>query len=272
MARASGLEWALIGGGSNLVIADAGVRGIVLRYEGSALRRDGRHVFIDAGAGLQELVDFAIAEGLSGLEMMTGIPGSVGGAVYGNAGAYGHSIQEVVRRVEFFDGAEERACGNGECGFAYRESLFKRHKERLILGVELELDEGDAAGLKKSADEILELRNRKYPPAMRCAGSFFKNCLWAQLPETAREAVPRELVRDGKIPSAWFLEQVGAKGRAHGGIRIADYHANTPYNAGGGTAREVRELIAELKGEVRAKFGFDLEEEVQYLGFGNARP
>jgi len=101
---------------------------------------------------------------------------------------------------------------------------------------------------------------------MKCAGSVFKNLLVAELPPAVAAAVPPEVVREGKIPAAYFLEQVGAKGLSRGDIRVADYHANLLYNAGSGTARDLRALIAELRSRVRDRFGFSLVEEVQYVG------
>jgi UDP-N-acetylmuramate dehydrogenase len=102
---------------------------------------------------------------------------------------------------------------------------------------------------------------------MKCAGSIFKNLILAELAPAVAAQVPERVVREGKVPAAWFLEQAGARGLARGEMRVADYHANLIYNAGGGTARELRELIADLKGRVAARFGFELEEEVQYVGF-----
>jgi UDP-N-acetylmuramate dehydrogenase len=102
---------------------------------------------------------------------------------------------------------------------------------------------------------------------MKCAGSIFKNLVLADLPGPASAQAPESVVREGKAPAAWFLEQVGAKGMAVGGIRVADHHANLLYNAGGGTARDLVALIAELKSRVRDRFGIELEEEVQYVGF-----
>jgi len=126
-------------------------------------------------------------------------------------------------------------------------------------------DISDADALRSTAGGILKIRNEKYPPTMRCAGSIFKNLLWADLSEAVRSQVPAAVVREGKVPSAYFLEQAGAKGLVCGGVRVADYHANLIYNEGGGTAQQVRELIADLKRRVRERFGLDLEEEVQYV-------
>jgi UDP-N-acetylmuramate dehydrogenase len=263
----SGEPYTVMGGGTNLVVSDAGYPGVVLRYTESALEFTGDSVRVAAGAVLQDLVDASITRGLKGLETMTGIPGWVGGAVYGNAGAYGHSIHERVSSVRFFDveGKRVSEIGNAACEFAYRESLFKRRKDWIVLSATLQLEAAGGDELRAVVGGILKIRNEKYPPTMRCAGSIFKNLLWNDLPEAVRVLVPPQVVREGKIPSAYFLEQAGAKGLECGGVRVADYHANLIYNQGGGTAQQVRELIADLKHRVREQFGLELEEEVQYV-------
>jgi UDP-N-acetylmuramate dehydrogenase len=272
--RASGAPWVVIGMGTNLIVSDAGFPGVVLRYDGSEIRVEGHRVSAEAGAALQSLVDATIEAGLQGYEPMTGIPGNVGAAIYGNAGAYGASISDRIVRVRYFDGAEIRETDHAGCGFRYRESEFKRRRLRgepwLILSAEFEFPGGHRAEMREKADGILAVRNRKYPPEMKCAGSIFKNLLWERLPEASRGAVPPELIKGGKVPAAWFLDQAGAKGLAAGGIRVSADHANTLYNAGGGTAAEFRSLVAELKRRVRERFGIELEEEVQYIGFEEA--
>jgi len=260
---------ALIGGGSNLVADDRGFAGVVLRYTAKHIEIDGGVdggvVRVAAGAVLQDLVDATIAAGLEGLHTMTGIPGWVGGAIYGNAGAYGHSIHEFVESVRVLDGSTVREIGNAACEFHYRESVFKRHKDWIVLETTLRLPPGDPAKLQATAAGILKVRNEKYPPAMRCAGSIFKNLILAELPESVRVQVPERVIREGKVPSAYFLELAGAKGMVLGGVRVADYHANLIYNTGGGTAQQVRELIETLKNRVKDRSGLLLEEEVQYL-------
>ncbi len=264
--RASGTRVVVIGGGSNLVVADEGFRGVVLRFTGSQLREEGTRVWAGAGSVLQDLVDFTIGLGLSGIHTMTGVPGWTGGAVYGNAGAYGRSMHQNVARVRFFDGEQVREFSNKECRFRYRDSTFKDHRGWVVFGTELALLRGDAAELRKTADDIRAIRDAKYPPTMKCAGSIFKNLILAELPDSVQNQVDPKVVRDGKVPSAWFLEQVGAKGIRNGDIYVADYHANLIYNAGNGTARQVREVVEELKARVRARFAFCIEEEVQYVG------
>jgi UDP-N-acetylmuramate dehydrogenase len=265
-ARESGMPTVVIGGGTNLIAADSGFRGIVLRSRADRLMAAGERVYAEAGAVLQELVDFAIARGLKGIETLAGIPGWVGGAIYGNAGAYGHAIAERVVSVRFFDGEEIRVFRNDACEFRYRESIFKRHKDWIVFSTELRLDQADAAALREKAEGIVTVRNQKFPVTMKCAGSIFKNLLVAELPETVASVVPPAVIREGKIPSAWFLEQVGAKGFRNGGIEVADYHANLIYNTGQGTAVELTAVIGELKRRVLERFGLELEEEVQYVG------
>jgi UDP-N-acetylmuramate dehydrogenase len=265
-ARASGTPVMVTGGGTNLIVSDQGFRGLVLRFTEDLLAADGPRVTAGAGAVLQDLVDFANHRGLQGLETLAGIPGWVGAAVYGNAGAYGHSISERVASVRFFDGARVRALDSPGCEFGYRESIFKRHKEWIVFQVEFSLPAVAAVELEAMSAGILQVRNVKFPPTMKCAGSIFKNFLLRELPLAVAEAVPDGVVREGKIPAAWFLEQVGAKGMRRGDIHVAGYHANLIYNAGQGTARDLCDLIAELKQRVRARFGIEVEEEVQYVG------
>jgi UDP-N-acetylmuramate dehydrogenase len=248
IARSSGVNFSVIGAGTNLIVSDEGCDGIVLRFTANRISSDGAMLRAEAGAELQALVDYSIEHGLRGLETMTGIPGSVGAAIYGNAGAYGHSIDERVERVRILDSDEVRSFTAAECQFRYRESVFKERKDWIILGVELHMTPAPASELRQTADEILKVRLAKYPAAMKCAGSIFKNLILAELPESVRRQ----------------------KGMHSGSVRVADYHANLIYNEGGGTACELRSLIDELKSRVRERFGLELEEEVQYIGFGTA--
>ncbi len=265
-ARQNGTPAMVTGGGTNLIVSDEGFRGLVVRFSEDTLTAAGDCVTAAAGAVLQDLVDFANQRGLKGLETLAGIPGWVGAAVYGNAGAYGHSISERVAAVRFFDGREVRVFDNAQCQFHYRDSIFKRHKQWIVFSAQFTLQAADAAELQRTSADIVKQRNEKFPPTMKCAGSIFKNFLWKELPPEVSALIPAGVVREGKVPAAWFLEQVGAKGLELGGIRVADYHANLIYNAGEGTARELCAVIAELKHRVRQRFGIEVEEEVQYVG------
>jgi UDP-N-acetylmuramate dehydrogenase len=267
MAKRMALPRMIIGGGTNLVVSDSGFDGVVLRYKGARVTRDNLALRVESGAVLQDVVDQSIAMGLEGLQTMTGIPGYLGGAVYGNAGAYGHSIDELVERVHATDGDAELTLSNRECGFRYRESVFKDRKDWIILSTELRFAPGNPSELAKTAAEIRTIRDAKYPPTMKCAGSIFKNLFFADLPARVQSQVPASVVREGKVPSAWFLEQTGVKGLRRGDIQVAAYHANLVYNDGSGTASDLVAVIQELKNRVRKRFQIELEEEVQYLGF-----
>src|SRR6185437_4216332 len=157
LSRHCTLSLMVIGGGTNLIVSDTGFDGIVLRLTAFDVRRSGLCVCAAAGGELQSLVDFTVDNGLRGLETMTGIPGSTGAAIYGNAGAYGHSIDERVHQVRFFDGEEIRSFDGVACAFHYRESIFKRHKDWVILSVDLHMIEGAAEELRAKADGILKI-------------------------------------------------------------------------------------------------------------------
>lgn len=267
LARSSGLPLVVLGGGSNLVVADVGLPGIVFRFRGERVVSEGETTYAESGAVWQAVVDFHLERSLAGMEKMTRIPGWFGGALYGNAGAYGQSIMDFVQSVTVFDGREFREISHAECQFEYRTSGFKRRKDWLIVGARMRLGTGDGAAMRAAELEIRTTRDAKFPSTLRCAGSIFKNLIARELPEAALARVPATLIRGGKIPSAWFLEQVEAKGMRRGGIAVADYHANLLYNDGTGQAIEVCELIDALKLLVQKEFGFSLEEEVQYIGF-----
>jgi len=267
MIQADGGLRMIMGGGTNLVVSDYGFQGVILRYTGARIERNDMRLRVESGSVLQDVVDTSIRFGLRGLETMTGIPGLVGGALYGNAGAYGRSIQELVECVHATDGNGITAFRNEDCRFRYRSSIFKDRKQWIILSTELRFTAGDEAELTEKAAGIRAIRDAKYPPTMKCAGSIFKNLLFAELSPAVQAQIPPPLIREGKVPSAWFLEQAGVKGLRRGDIQVATYHANLVYNDGAGTASDLVWVIGELKRRVRERFGFDLEEEVQYAGF-----
>jgi UDP-N-acetylmuramate dehydrogenase len=267
LVKALALPRMVIGGGTNLVVADAGFDGVILRFTGAEIKRDGLVLNVESGAVLQAVVDHSIELALKGMETLTGIPGYLGGAVYGNAGAYGHSMQEVIQRVWFTDGDHVEMFDNSGCQFHYRESIFKEQKGWVILSTELHFGAGNSGELAKTASDIRTIRDAKYPPSMKCAGSIFKNVFFAELPAAVQTEIPPNVVREGKVPSAWFLEQVGAKGMQRGDIKVATYHANLIYNDGNGNAADLIVVIEELKRRVRERFAFELEEEVQFVGF-----
>ena len=174
------------------------------------------------------------------------------------------TISDCLTRVEIFDGQKIKWLKKNQCQFVYRDSIFKS-KDWLILRTQFRLAKGDRKALAKKAHEIIKIRSEKYDPSLRCPGSFFKNVLIKDISSRAKKLIDQSKVRDGKIPTGYLLEAVGAKGMRHGGIYIADFHGNLLINDGHGTYRDVIILTTKLKKLVKNKFGITLEEEVQYM-------
>lgn len=256
----------IFAGGSNIVFPDEGMDTLLICMRGGEIDTDGERVVADAGVELMGVIRVAISIGLSGLEMLSGIPGTIGGAVYGNAGAYGQSISDSVDRVEIYDvGADKvRWITERQCRFGYRTSAFKK-KDWIILRIVLKLKKGDRKRLEKKSDEIVATREKKYKPGTRCPGSFFKNVLVKDVSKKTLGLVDRSKIIAGKIPTGYLLEEVGAKGMREGGVEIADFHGNLFINKGKGTARDVKALAKKLKKKVKDRFGIELEEEVRYF-------
>ena len=240
----------ILGEGTNVIANDKGFKGTVIKIATSGLEVKKNKILCEAGVKLQELVDSANKNGFQGLETLAGIPGTVGGAIFGNAGAYGREISGNLKRIKIFDGSRTRWIPKKDCAFSYRESVFKK-KPWIILAAEFNLPKGNAEKLAKKSKEIIKIREKKYKPSLRCAGSIFKNIV----------------VEGGKIPAGSLLESVGAKGMKAGGVYVANYHANLLINNGRGKASDAKKLINILKNKVYKKYGIRLEEEVRYLGF-----
>lgn len=266
-ARKKKIPFIVIGSGSNLLVSEGGYEGLVIRDKVEGLRKRGRRIFVRGGTPLSDLVDFANWSGLSGLEKLTGIPGTVAGAIYGNAGAYGQTISDHLIHVSFFDGRKIVRFLKEECRFDYRESLFKKRKHLIILEAEFRLGEDNPQILAKASREILALRREKYPEGLKSPGSFFKNIVADRLPKKILKKIPPERIIYGKIPAGYLLEEVGAKGKRRGDIFIAEYHGNLFINRGKGKARDFIDLAREYQAKVAKRFGITLEPEVQLVGF-----
>lgn len=263
-AKVRGISWKLFAGGSNLVLPDFRISGLVLRVYGGRIRKTGAlTLLVDAGVPLVRVVSSAIMFGFGGLEQLSGIPGTVGGAVVGNAGAYGRSIGECVARVLVWDGEREVWLENKECKFAYRESVFK-HNGFIVFAVELSFSKADKTTLRARSREIIKERLRKYPSNLMCPGSYFKNIPVDQLSQDTLNRIDAAKIIGGKIPAGYLLEAVGAKGVRRGGMRVAPYHGNLIINDGDGTSRDAKRLAGFLKRRVKERFGITLEEEVRY--------
>lgn len=258
LAREHGVRLTILGGGSNVLVADEGVRGIVARVHGGEVRRlDETTIRADAGVTINGLVRWTLSHGAAGLEAWAGTPGTVGGAVFGNAHFKGRLVSELIVRVTLLsrdgDVADVR---HAEMEFAYDYSRLHRTGE-VLLSADFRVSEGDAARLRATARESLAFRKRTQPLAQPSAGCIFRN------PDPARDPIPA-----GLPPSAGALvDAAGLKGEQLGGAAVSAAHANFIVNNGEATARDIRALIARCKASVRRRFGVDLQEEIVYLGF-----
>lgn len=259
----AGEPYVLLGGGSNVLVADEGLDAVVLRYEteGLDIERDDVSLLAGGGMALDALVEYAVGQGLEGLTALSGIPGTVGGAIAGNAGAFGEQIGDRVRCVLTVDptGRVEWETA-GRLGFAYRQSAVTEQR-KAIVSAWLDLSAGERDRLRKRREEILALRRARHPDwrAQRTAGSFFKN-LEPERPGEPRRAAGR------------FLEQAGCKALREGGAYVFERHANIVMAGEGAKARDVRRLTARMAEAVRARFGIALHPEVRSLGFTEDKP
>ena len=252
----------VIGGGSNLLIGKSGFDGLVIKNEIKGIQKKNDLVVVESGEVLGELIAYFNDQGLAGMERMAGIPGSVGGAIRGNAGAYGQTISDSLVRVKILEDGKLKWITNYKREFEYRDSIFKK-KNSIILGAEFILREKDKEELKKTSEEIIKLRAIKYAPGIKTPGSFFKNVEVKNLSKKVLSNIPKDFIMYGKIPAGQLLEAVGANGKSLGGIKITDHHGNLFVNTGKGTAEEFCELSEKYALKVKEKFGITLEPEVQ---------
>lgn len=245
----TGTAWSMIGRGSNLLAPSRGWDGVVVSLQGDFRYFETRGGAVTAGGGvpLPALAGAACSMGLSGLVFAVGIPGTVGGAVFMNAGAYGESMMNVVRGVHVvFPGGETRHLGREECGFGYRTSSFQT-RPGAVFSVDLELFPGDRGELRKRARETLGKRRASFPITVPNAGSVFRR------PE------------DGP-PPGMLLEQCGMKGFAVGGARFSPVHANFIENTGNACSEDILALVRAAKRMVLERTGILLQEEIRVIG------
>lgn len=265
-ARQHALPIFILGGGSNLLVADQGVRGLVIRLANTGLKFFQDKVRVGAGVKLDFLIKATIQRKLRGLENLSGIPGTVGGAVYGNAGAWGKCLADAVSRVWFFADDKLRIYEKAECEFAYRDSIFKR-QPGVIWEVELDLKKGNPLPLENLRSAILAYRAKRYPTRDRSAGSFFKNVSSEVFPAAVLKTLPKYAFSGKEVASGYLIEAVGLLGKTYQGAQIAPHQGNYMVNFKGADSRAVIELAKRVRQRVWQKFKVQLEPEVQLLGF-----
>jgi UDP-N-acetylmuramate dehydrogenase len=256
-ARESDVPVTLLGGGSNVLVADGGVRGAVLRLAMNGLSQPapGR-VRAEAGVTINGLVRWTIGRGLAGLEAWAGTPGTVGGAIYGNAHYGGRNIGDLVTDVRLIDSAGRMATvPRDQMGFAYDASRLHSTRE-VVVWAEFAVTPGTPDTLRAVARASLAHRKRTQPLASHSAGCIFQN------PDPARDAVPPGI----PASAGALVDRAGLKGHRLGGAMISPLHANFFVNEGGATAADIRALIDLARSRVRDQFGVELRDEIVYLG------
>lgn len=247
----------VIGGGSNVLVSDAGVRGLVLRVRGGEVRLVAPGlVRADAGVTINGLVRWTLNRGLAALEAWAGTPGTVGGAIHGNAHFRGRLIGELVERVGVVTReGDVREIPGGAMGFGYDASRLQRTGEK-ALWADFRVTAGEPAALRAIARESLAYRKRTQPLESPSAGCIFQN------PDPSIERVPPGL----PASAGALVDRAGLKGAREGGAMVSPTHANFIVNEGTATAADIRRLIARCRAAVRERFGVELKEEIVYVG------
>jgi UDP-N-acetylmuramate dehydrogenase len=257
LAHAAGIRVAVLGGGSNVLVSDAGVRGLVIRTRGGDVTLAGPdRVRADAAVSINGLVRWTVNHGCAGLEAWAGTPGSVGGAIFGNAHFGGRLIGDLVSdvRVASCDGTIA-VVPSSEMAFGYDRSRLQRTGE-VVLSATFRVAPGQTGALRATARASLGFRRQTQPLDTRNAGCVFQN------PDPSRDRLTDDVPR----AAGALIDRAGLKGTALGGARVSSAHGNFIVNEGHATAAEIRALIARCRDEVRARFGVELREEIVYLG------
>ena len=278
------IPFVILGAGSNVLISDKGFNGVVIRMTGGTVTTEGERMHIDAGVMMARAVMESGRSALHGFEWGIGVPGTIGGSVRGNAGCFGGEMKDVVESVDVFDSqrstnyklsARSGSASGGQttnCHFGYRDSIFKKHAEWIILSATLRLQKGNQQTIQQEIQRITKERVAKQDIGSKCCGCIFKNVEWLS-DASEREVLVKQfpelaVFRDRPtIPSAFLIDHAGLKGSVQGNVCISDKHANFFINKGNGTSDDVMALIARAKELVKEKYGIELYEEIHLIGF-----
>ena len=256
----------VLGWGSNILPSDKGVKGLVVWNTSNQIEIDGQTVVADCGAGFQDLFLKTAQAGLGGMEFAVGIPGTVGGALVSNAGAYRSNVSADLKSIEIVYEGNRQWVDPSFMEFSYRDSLLRRVDPPAValLRVQFELPWRCAKDIYNDARDYQRQRIGKQPPSAS-AGSFFKNVVDEDLAQTV-EGLTDGMRAAGVVPAGFLIEACGLKGKRFGGAMIGARHANFLLNVSGAKASELRRLAEFAAEQVEAQFGAELEEEVLYLG------
>lgn len=259
----------VLGGGSNMLISDKGVKGLVIKNQDKVKMVLKSNNIIEASAGLTfgEVVNFSIKKSLAGLEWAGGLPGTFGGGIRGNAGAFGGETKDSILEVQTLNNNFELVkLSNKQCKFSYRSSIFKE-KNWIILSALVKLKKGDKHVLQKIAKSRIDYRKEKHPLEYPNAGSVFKNVDFKKIPKKFKEIFKDKVKKDPFpiVPTAWLIIGAGLTGKKIGRAQISNKHSNYIVNLGGAKAQDILNLIDLVKIKVKSKYGVRLETEVMIM-------
>ncbi|MFN3301483.1 MAG: UDP-N-acetylmuramate dehydrogenase [Patescibacteria group bacterium] len=265
------IKFFILGEGSNVLISDKGFDGMVIKIQNSNFRIQNSKIIADAGVKLSQLVKAATNASLTGLEWAVGIPGTLGGAIYGNAGLVDErkNISALIEEVKVLNikncKLKIENFSKKDCQFAYRESIFKYRPNLIILSAVLKLKKDKKEKIKKEILEMIKKRKEKIPNGFS-AGCIFKNSKF-KIQNSKLKKYPqlKDFKKYGMIPSGWLIEKCGLKGKKIGGAKISEKHANFIINYKEAKAKDVLKLINLIKKKVFNKFGIKLEEEIRII-------
>lgn len=267
-AREHDVPFTVLAGGSNVLIPDEGIDGLVIRITGDNFGITGTTLEAEAGCNLLTLIRAAADEGLGGWEKLAGIPGTIGGAARGNAGAFGPEIKDFLMYAHAINTKTEdpHEFTNAECEFAYRVSYFKKNPEWIITKVHVKLEKVDPTESKAAIEATIREREKRHIQNVRAAGSYFLNPIAPSNIVAMFETEKATQSRGGRVPAGWLIERAGMKGARVGGAMSSEQHPNYLVNVDKAKASEVRELALKIKESVKSQFGMALEEEAVVLG------
>lgn len=260
----------VLGGGSNLLVSDDGVKGLVIKIQNSDITLlDNNVISAGAGAVLADVVSFSIDHSLEGLEWAGGLPGSFGGAIRGNAGAFGGETKDSVVQVSALDDSLDlKQFSNEESQFSYRNSIFKKNNWPVV-SAKIQLKLGDKEKLQEIANSRMEYRKERHPLDFPNAGSIFKNVDLNAFSLEMQNQLSAVVKKDPfpVIPTAYLISEAGLKGIKVGQAQVSEKHPNFIVNLGGAKAKDVSDLINVVKRKIKEVYNIELETEVQFVGF-----
>lgn len=268
------IEYKVIGGGSNLLVSDSGYYGLVIKYFGGKIEITGEVLTAMAGAPLSLVMNESLKAGLAGLEWAAGIPGTLGGAVCNNAGAYGGEVSQNFLEAEFLQKGKAKTLTAKDFNFGYRSSGLKEGKIKgALLSIKLNLRQASTEEISQIQEGIKNNLADRISKASEggSVGSTFRNFVMSEEEinkfKEKFPQLPDQFVGYQKVPAAWLIDECGLKGKKIGGAMVSEKHAGKITNVGGATAEDVIMLISIVKQKVRSKFSLQLIEEMEYLGF-----